>query len=247
MNIAICDDIEQTRGQIAQIVKSYFVNKNLSTTNIATFSEASTLLNSIKSKNYFDIIFLDIEMPHMSGMECAAQIRTICTDTLIIFVTSHSEYMPNAFSVEAFGYIDKSNLCKNIYSVLDRCLKKYQLLHQEVLFSNRKQHLCVIPKDILYIESFRKLIIFHMCSGEEIPFTYTLKECEKQLLNFNFSRCRLTLLVNLAYVKEINDNTIVMKYNHEKTIFLPIGEAYSESFLEAFMFYKTRKGASSNK
>lgn len=240
MNIAVCDDMEITRSTLSKMIKSYFLNHNL-IVDISTFSDASSLLNSIQTEKFFDIIFLDIEMPGMSGMECATHIKVYHPDTIIIFVTSHQQYAIEAFSVEAFDYIEKEKLCQKINPVLERCLKKHQSLHQEILFSNKKQHISLALKDILYVESYRKEIIFHLVSGEEIFFTYKLGDCAKQLQNFNFSRCRLTLLVNLLYVKEIKNKEVTLTPTQKSFISLPIGNRFLDSFMDDFIFYKTRK------
>mgnify|MGYP002508438436 CR=1 FL=1 len=94
--------------------KSYFINNEITNPTITLFSDAISLLDSIKQKNFYDIIFLDIDMPQLSGMDCAKEIRRLSSDNIIVFVTNYSEYMPNAFTVEAFDFIVKDRLCQKL-------------------------------------------------------------------------------------------------------------------------------------
>lgn len=102
MRIAICDDVLQSRTHLEQAVRSYFVNKHYTLSNLELYSDALQLLAALSQKKYFDIIFLDIEMPGINGLECAEKIREHSLDTMIIFVTNHDQYVRAAFSVEAF-------------------------------------------------------------------------------------------------------------------------------------------------
>lgn len=238
MRIAICDDILQSRIQLEQIVRSFFVNKNYTISSFEMFASAEELLQSLNSKNYFDIIFLDIEMPNMNGMECAQKIRSAAIDCFIIFVTNHNQYMRTAFSVEAFDYIEKPVTCEKITSVLNRCIKKYRLLNSTVLFSSNKEHLSISPKNILYIESFRKEIVFHLTNGETKTLTYKISDCEKMLINYGFGRCHLSYLVNFSYIHKIEKKNLFLK---PPAKVLPIGGRYYEKFMEGFMLFQTQR------
>lgn len=238
MRIAVCDDNLQSRTRLEQTIKSYFVNKNYTLSKFVSFSNAEELLASLSAQNYFDIIFLDIEMPNMDGMACAKKIRNLSLDSFIIFVTNYDQYMRTAFSVEAFDYIEKPIICEKITPVLDRCLQKYKILYAQVLFSSNKEHLALYPKDILYVESFRKEIVFHLKNGETKTLTYKMGECEKQLANYGFGRCHLSYLVNFSYIQKIEKKNIFLRSSAK---ILPIGGRYYERFMDGFLIYQTQK------
>ena len=238
MRIAICDDVLQSRTHLEQAVRSYFVNKHYTLSNLELYSDALQLLAALSQKKYFDIIFLDIEMPGINGLECAEKIREHSLDTMIIFVTNHDQYVRAAFSVEAFDYIDKPVSCDKIVPVLDRCLKKYQALYTRILFTSNKQHITLMPKEIVYVESFRKEVVFHLISGATYKLTYKLGDCEKQLVNYNVSRCHLSYLINLNYINSIQDKLIFLKYSPKP---ITIGGRYREKFLDDFMRFQTQK------
>ena len=243
MRIAICDDQEAIRNRLFQSIKSYFINNEITNPTITLFSDAISLLDSIKQKNFYDIIFLDIDMPQLSGMDCAKEIRRLSSDNIIVFVTNYSEYMPNAFTVEAFGFIVKDRLCQKLPEVLDRCLLKYQKLHSNILFVSKKRQINLIPREIIYVSSYLRSVTFHLVSGEEIELTYQIKECDAKLAPFDFFFFLHSILVNLSYVSEIQDKTLILKVPmQKKRIELPIGGKYYDSFIETFMFSKTRKG-----
>ena len=145
--------------------------------------------------------------------------------------------------MEAFDFIVKDRLCQKLPEVLERCLLKYQKLHGNILFVSKKRQINLIPREIIYVSSYLRSVTFHLVSGEEIELTYQIKECEAKLAPFDFCRCHHSILVNLSYVSEIQDKTLILKVPmQKKSIELPIGGKYYDLFIETFMFYKTRKG-----
>ena len=120
MNIAITDDIPFDAAALRTLLKDY-AERNHQDLQISVFSSAEELLNSHTS---FAVIFLDIYMDEMSGIEAAERIRRHDSDVLLIFLTSSRNHMPEAFHVHAFEYIQKPIDPVSLKRVMDDALQK---------------------------------------------------------------------------------------------------------------------------
>lgn len=107
IKIAICDDEELFRSEMEKFV-SVYGNESDTKTEIDTYESASQMIKEIhdSGKNY-DILFTDIEMPGLDGMEAAMSLREMEETAEICFVTSHGAYALNSYQVDAVGYIMK--------------------------------------------------------------------------------------------------------------------------------------------
>ena len=126
MNIAVCDDRMEVTDLLYKMIKTYFSQHHLLLTSIKIYSDGDCLLQDIQKGSPFDIIFLDIELPGLNGLEVAQFIRQIDSEVLLVFVTGHPEYMSDAFKVEAFDFLSKPVQEEDMELVLSRCIRKYQ-------------------------------------------------------------------------------------------------------------------------
>ncbi len=104
--IAVCDDDERILVQMAEVIKKEFAKAG-EKAETSTFSVPKLLLDSNRTGS-FDIIFLDIDMPDIDGIEAAGIIKKQNPNTLVIFVTSKDELVYKSFEVHPFGFIRKS-------------------------------------------------------------------------------------------------------------------------------------------
>ena len=131
MNIAICDDNKDTVTMLYSLIKNYFADYDLSLNTISLYTNGNTLLSEMEHGKELEVIFLDIEMPSLSGMEVAKQIREMNSDALIIFITSYPDFMSASFKVEAFDFLTKPLKISEFYATLERCIKKYTQRHSQ--------------------------------------------------------------------------------------------------------------------
>lgn len=146
---AVCDDEDYMRKQLCQVLEKQFKNRNIDI-DLEVFDLGTKLLDS---KNEFDLLFLDIEMPGLDGMEVARRLREDGNEeTTIVFLTSHIEDARKAYQVKAHRFLVKDNYEEEIDECLDSFLKgKTGVVKHKV--NNNGMVVDISEKDILYITS----------------------------------------------------------------------------------------------
>jgi len=157
LSIALCDDdIAFMHSMLKYIDIFSFSHLNLS---ISTheFNNGYDLINSIKSGINYDVVFLDVEMPKINGLELAESIRAEChlEDVIIIFVSNYSRYMQDSFSSHPFYYFQKPLIEDSFINVLNEISEILYKKHKTytVISSDMTEYLLNLDK-IIYIESY---------------------------------------------------------------------------------------------
>lgn len=198
--------------------------------NIEWFENGMDFLENYKSN--FDMIFMDINMPNINGMEASKEIRLIDNTVLIIFITNLAQYAIKGYEVDALDYVLKPityydfelKMTRAVRIIRERAGKGIMLK-----FDDKTKK--ILLKDILYIEIISHKIIFHTFEGISIS-TGTLKNIEKMLDSNMFGRCNSCYLVNFMHVKYIKDDCILI----EKEI-LKMSRSKKNKFVEQFSNY----------
>ena len=212
MRIAICDDNAEIGREIFLLTK-----QSCPKAEITLFSAGEEL---IKEKIYFDIIFLDIEMGQLDGIETAKRLRKENRSgkkSVIIFITAYSDYMEQAFDVNAFHYLLKPVNKEKFIRVFSSALKELESTDPFIVVKVFGDSQKLLLKDIYYIESSNKKAVFHTKKG--MLEAYRKMEELEQELTGSFFRCHRCFLVNMesicAYscekIKLINGETLKKK------------------------------------
>ena len=203
VRIAICDDNIEEIEQLSNALFTYdplFV--------ITTFPSGKMLMDEILDGNFFaDLLFLDIYMPELDGIQTAQKIRTIYKDLKIIFLSSSKEHYSQAYEVFAFNYIVKPYDIERLYTVLSRALYELQKdnIHKICIQYKGTVH-SLDCRQIWYIESRDKLLLLHLENESILQCYGRLGEMMKELPEQYFYRCHQSFLVNLAHVIEAGDS-----------------------------------------
>ena len=186
MKIALCDDEKTFIDIMSKLIK-----KNLCTDVFDTFTEVQMFADHICE---YDLIFLDIDMPCITGIELAKKCESY--NTYIVFVTNKENLVFEAYNTtNAFGFIRKSNLQNDFVSVIQRFNKINQNSHY--LSVKSSNGIIKIPfADIYYIEKQINNVIIHTQKYDYREFN-TLSNLEKVLINFGFIRTHIGYIVNL--------------------------------------------------
>lgn len=227
MDIAIIDDEKVIREQIKELILKYA--PDCAPESFATGEEF------LSAKKPYHLVFLDIQMEGMNGIDTAKALRERQKDAIVIFITAIKEYVFDAFDVSAFHYLLKTVDEKKFAEVFRRAAKEVEQRNkqaQDTIFIRTRNRNFTINRDsIVYIESRRKKVEIH--TTNEIIETYaTMNELEKELSG-KFCRCHRGYLVNMAYIAEYDNNSISL--NNGEKIFMS-KERYSQ-FVKEYMRY----------
>lgn len=163
-----------------------------------------------------EVVFLDVEMPKLDGIECSRHIADINPKTIIIFATAHNEYMPEAFEVYAFDYIVKPFKMERVYQTLQRIkdtinnleLKSRPKLQipvkglEKLSIKNKEGISFIDARDIIIIQREDRSTV--ICTAEECYATSeNLSEIELRLDSSQFFRCHKSYIINLSMIHKI--------------------------------------------
>ena len=193
----------------------------------------------LKAAESFDIVFLDIKMPEICGMELAKQMRENGRESIIVFVTSAEEYVFEAYDVEAFHFLLKPVSENKLKNVLKKAVVKVTACNNEdfIIIFSEHQTKKILLKDIIYIESVGRMVKIH-CTGGVLQAYKQIGDLEQTLSDKYFFRCHKSFLLNLEYVSRFDKAEIVME--NGDTVFLARKRA--KLFQKEFISYMKMKG-----
>ena len=186
MNIAIIDDIASDAEQLKRIITSYFENRQIPT-EIRYFSSAEAFFDDYRPGN-FQILFLDIYMDGITGMEAARRIRNQSDDCILVFVTTSSEFAVESYDVNAAYYLH----ARYIEIISDRVPVRVPL------------------HSILYADTFRNAVCLHTDAGPLRSYL-TFHKFEEQIRDcHNFLSCYRGCMVNMDRIQEATDDGFLL-------------------------------------
>jgi len=219
--IAICDDEQVVCMQLRSILKE--IESGLAENFIVeVFSSGKELYQYIVEGGYYDIIFLDIEMGEMDGIDFGQRLREELTNeaTQIIYISGKETYAMELFKVRPFDFIIKPLAYEDVYMAMKRVIKF--LSRNDKFFEYKIGHTTYrIPvKDIIYFESQGRKINIVTQNGI-MTFYGKLDAVEKQLTNLNFIRIHKSYLVKYEYIIKFEYTQVTMSND----VILPISQS----------------------
>ena len=233
MYIAVVDDEKVIREDICELIE-----KQRPESSVEAFSTGEELL---ASEGRFDIVFLDIQMDGMNGIEAARSLRKRQEETVLIFITGIKEYVFDALDLYAFQYLLKPLNEKKFVEVLDRAVKEAGRKKEKRGLFIKARTLTLDQTDILYIESRGKKVEIHTARDKEsIEIYASMEELEGQL-GEGYYRCHRAYIVNMAHITEYGSDSILLT-NGDKVYLAK--KKYGE-FVKAYMWHLQNGGVSS--
>lgn len=232
LNIIILEDQAEQADRLSHMLKKYAESHEGFAYNLKLYDRSIPFLTEYKCDA--DLLFLDIQIPDMLGMEAAKRIRQMDNRVMIIFVTMLTQYAIEGYSVGAFDYVLKPVRFEEFSSKMDRVCR--MLAHQSTSMTlevrTKEEIRRINVDDITFIEVSNHDVLIHTDS-EIIRQWGNLKTYEEKLAPAHFVRCNVSFLVNLKYVRAVNGNTVIV-HGHN----LPISSSKRKEFLMALAQYK---------
>lgn len=221
INIAICDDDIAMTTTIEDML--YKLGKEqVIKINCSVFFDGSTLVENISQETCYDLIYLDIEMQKINGINAAELIRDMEIPTLIIYISSYERYLKDLFNTEPFRFLSKPIDEKEFLSAFKDAYKRIIRKPEYFSFTYNKTFEKVLLNKVNYFESRNRVIFIHMarvlkCRNAdsdklECRFYGKINDIERQLSNSNtrFIRIHQSYLVNFDYIKSMNFTAVTM-------------------------------------
>ena len=227
MNCVIIDDDKMSRRVIEEYVKKTdFLALQHS------FSNAVEAINNIKKDEKVDLVFLDIEMPEMSGIDF---LNTLTSPCQIIIISSKEKYALEAFEYNVTDYLLKPILYSRFFKAVEKSFSRYDKTKEfregdnEVFIKKGSKLVRVRYEEILWIEALENYVMI-ATYDENYTIHFTMKAIESKLPSNIFVRIHRSYIVNKTKIVTIEDNSIGIEY-HKDVKLIPIGKSYRDKLL----------------
>ena len=191
-----------------------------------TFTKPQDAMKHLR-KFPVDLLFLDIDMPGISGIELY---KAIEQKTMVIFITAHSKYALDGFNLSAVDFVVKpftferfeiaANKAKEYYYYQNnKDAQDQQVMYVRVDYSLMK----IVLTDILYIESLADYIHIYLKNQKRVTTRITMKAMEDKLSQNNFVRVHRSFIVPLSHIENVTNKSILIEGN-----IIPIGRSYEK-------------------
>ena len=231
MRIAVCDDNTIMLPKLKEVIQKAF-EIFTDEAEISTFSSGVLLLNAHRQEA-FQVIFLDIDMPKVSGFDVAKTLRNELSSCFIIFITNHSELIHKSLDFQPFHFIYKNcevSIEESVFKIVKKLMKHMKQYEKIILEDKQSGRHAVYIHDIIYIESDKHYLNYYIVGKDEpIKQRGSMKECEAKYQGYDFVKIHKRYLLNLKYLADFdgsrNEVTIsgtgkrlVMSKNYKKDV-----------------------------
>lgn len=211
LTIVIADDEAPAREELAYLLKQM--------DDVGEVIEAVNGADAIaKTKAHQpDILFMDIQMPELNGLNAAALLSELGISTKVVFCTAYDQYAVDAFKVRAFHYLLKPYDEEDVRKILEEFCKERNGAEKKAVERPDGNSLklalegddCIVytaPKEIVFLSKTGKNVSVHL--HDRVYETHcTLYELEEKLKGFSFFRCHKSYLVNLEFISKMRSLT----------------------------------------
>jgi len=229
MRVAIVEDEPYFIGHITKLLREWSEKERLENLQIAPYKTGESIIEEYEQRNTdYDIIFMDIGLGQIDGIETSRWLRQSGYGGAIVFITNHQEYkyVQQGYDVDALNYLAKPVQLEDVASCMER-------LKQNTLFryTYNGVHWSLPHKEILFFESMQHYMKTHTLHSdiETSLFKSTVQDLLQQLPKF-YIRTHRSYITNTMQIIKIQNNMLYLRNN----IILPIGNHYLDNVLSTF-------------
>lgn len=227
MNCIIIDD-----DKLSQKILEEFIQKTEGLILKETFSDPVDAINTLMKEDDIHLIFLDIEMPEMTGIDFMNSLKVT---PQVIIVSGKGKYALDAFEYDVTDYLLKPVTYPRFFKAVDKAANRFDkdknnLIGKEEIFIKKNSTLVRLKyENILWVEALENYVIFNTFK-DKYTIHFTMKAIEKKLPAQNFTRVHRSYIVNTSCIDIIEDNSVVVRTSEGNKI-IPIGKSYKEKLM----------------
>lgn len=229
MRIAICDDdinlLPFLRNNIIECFHHYKTEVTAD-----SYDKGLDLRQAINNGTFYDVIFLDIDMPNCDGIDLGKYLIQLLPSAYLIFISNMESQVFRSFTAQPFRFVRKSRFNKEIPEAVNAMLKKIRAAKSDdIVITYGVQNLRINPARIVYVESRNNNITIYT-ENESYTLRHTLRALEAQLDGYGFIRTHKSFLVNYHYIFRFDKNSVILDNQTE----IPLSRNYVNSAKKSF-------------
>jgi len=206
LRIAIVEDDDATRSQLGEYVHRCAAERGFDI-KLDSFPDSRIVQDYVPS---YDIIFLDIRLPGINGMDLARTIRTADPHVVLVFVTNMAQYAIQGYSVDALDFLLKPIHYETFSLKLCRAVQRVRRNAGGQISVQTSGGVQILDTDdIYYLETLNRMLYYHTAGGT-LSSRASLQSVERQLAPYHFARCNQCYLVNLRYVTGVEGDKVLV-------------------------------------
>jgi DNA-binding LytR/AlgR family response regulator len=225
MRCLIVDDDEFSRSVIEDLVKEIDTLEL-----IKSCSDAVEAFKIIKEE-HIDLVFLDIEMPKMDGLE---MMRSLSPLPQVILVTAHEKYAVESYEYDVTDFLQKPISLARFMKAVDKAINRFEekrasiTTQDKTIFIKADSRLVQLnTEDILFVEALGNYMRIFVADGSKYTILSTMKDISSKLNNNDFVRVHRSFIVRMDKIQSIEDNYIVIDKKQ-----ISIGKAYKDDLTQ---------------
>lgn len=235
LKVYLCDDNVEVVKEYTNLIEQSAKENNIDIT-LSVFNSGEALLFHMSDlSNLADIVYLDVMMEKINGIDTAYKLREMGCKSEIIFITSSEKFIFEAFDVGALQYLVRSKTTE------ERFKKTFLRASNLALKKESEMFLCefhnmkkMVPiSEISYFEIWRRVVTVHYSGDKTAKFYKSMEQLEKQLKGKNFVRSHRSYIVNLPYITKFEAQSLSLKTGET----IPVGVTYVRQVKKEFEEY----------
>lgn len=228
MNCIIIED-----DKLSLRIIEEFISKTADLNLVQSFSNAVDAINHLGNETDVQLIFLDVELPDMTGMEFLDSIEIY---PQVVIISSKEKYAVDAFNYEVTDYLVKPVNYARFFKAIERARKRVQMRNgldkigkNEIFIKKNSTLVRLRYDDILWVEALENYVIFNTFD-DKYTIHFTMKAIEQKLPFDKFTRVHRSYIVNTSSIEVIEDNSVLIRIQ-DGTKSIPIGKSYKDKLM----------------
>lgn len=214
IRVVICDDDEKYLSSMFDIVQSWTSDAAIAA-KIHRYSKFEEIGEPILASCDIALLDIDFARKKYTGIDISRKLRTLRSDSVIIFVTNYIEYAPEGYEVKAFRYILKKDVQQKLRNTLNLAIEELSTSRETLKIKIEGEIIDLRIRDIMYIESHLRKVSVHMkktrgITGKEYSYYATMADLETLLEPQGFLRIHKSYLVNMRYIRRFVNKEILL-------------------------------------